>query len=128
MVHRQNKSHKDGTTDRIRALLKEQEGATASEACRMLGIDRKSFHALVRRLRLKGEVYVSEYVESDTAVRTTKVAVYVLGKGEDAPRPKAQRRIDVKRRYDQRVRGLNRTNSVFNLALSRHKYTFGAKI
>ena len=108
-------------------LLKDQDGMTATEVCKMLSIDRKSFNVLVARARKKGRVYISEYVESDTPIQTTKVAVYCVGDKEDATPPAKQRRQDIKRRYDQRVRVRNRTNSVFNLAMPRHQYTIGAK-
>ena len=112
----------NGTTDQIRAALVELGPMTATEMCEQFGLDRKCFHALMRRLRLRGEAHIVQYVESDTSTRTTPVALYAAGLGRDAPKPKAQKRIEVKRRYDEKVKLRARTNSVFNLALPRHKY------
>lgn len=112
----------NGDTDRIRAALHDLGPMTATEMCEQLGLDRKCFHALMRRLRLHGEAHIERYVESDTSTRTTPVALYAAGPGRDAQKPKAQKRIEVKRRYDEKVKRRNRTNSVFNLALPRHKY------
>lgn len=116
------KYNHNGHTDRMRAALHDLGPMTATEMCEQLGMGRKSFHALMRRMRLHGEAHIKKYVESDTSTRTTPVALYAAGPGRDAPKPKAQSRIAVKRRYDEKVKSQNRTNSVFNLALPRHKY------
>ena len=116
-----------GDTDRIREALLALGPMTATEICEQLDLNRKCFHALMRRLRKKNEAHIAQYVESDTSTRTTPVALYAWGDGADAPKPKPQKRIVVKRRYDEKRKQLNRTNSVFNLALSRHKYKIGAR-
>lgn len=123
----ESKFNKNGDTDRIRKALDELGDMTATELCEQLGLERKSFHQLMRRLRLNGEAYIKKYVESDTNTRTTPVAMYSLGVGTDAAKPKKQKQIEVRRRYEEKRKLRNRTNSVFSLAKPRHAYRLGVR-
>lgn len=112
----------------VRAILRmlDEEGPmTRAEICKRLGREKDEIAAVVTRLNKRTPVsgkriYVKEYVYDMEGERRYPRAVYALGPLKDAPKPKPDPK-EVKRRYWARAQAKLRTNSVFNLGLSRRQ-------
>ena len=104
-------------------MLDEEGPMTRAEICKRLGRAKDEIAAVVSRLNKRSPVagkriYVKEYVYDMEGERTYPRALYALGGGKDAPKPKPDHK-EVKRRYWARSQLKLKANSVFNLGLSR---------
>lgn len=93
---------------------------TRTELCKHIDTPRNSTAAVVSRLNKPGRetakrLYICGYVYDQEGERHYPRAVYDLGDGPDAKKPKADK-LGVKRRYVERKKMKYATNSVFNLA------------
>ncbi len=106
--------------DLVRALLRDDGPATASELALQLGIDRYDAHAAAQKLRKDRAragprcVYVSGWTCDAEGQRTYPRPVFAFGTKPDVPRPKADQNA-VKRRYWARRKARLQQADVFRL-------------
>jgi hypothetical protein len=121
-----------GTTNRghvvipTLAAIHEFGELTAQELADYLDIGRYDAHAVLNRMakRTKAGVkrlHIVRWIEEHEGARRYPRAVFAIGDKPDAPKPRSNP-AEVKRRYEQRRRLRNTTNSVFNLGLSRKEF------
>lgn len=80
------------------------------KACqRMLKVNTRRHPVGEQRIHIKGWTHDTE------GQRDYPRAIYALGHGENKPKPKAKKRKDVVRQWDQTTKARLRTNFVFNL-------------
>lgn len=111
---------------RSRAILMalEQYGnQSRAELEQSAGIRKDLISAIVSRLNKRGarigkQIHIVSYVYDAEGARRYPRAVYAIGDGEDAKKPKASQKEN-RRRYDAKRVGLYRMNNVFNLGKSR---------
>lgn len=92
---------------------------TQAELGELLGLDRFGAAALVNILRrplktIPKRIHVVKWVTDHPGQRTYPRAVYALGSGEDAPRPKRNYKA-VKKRYESNKKARLKMSSVFRL-------------
>jgi len=68
--------------------------------------------------RVGKQIHITHYVYDAEGARRYPRAVYALGDGVDAKKPKAKT-LENRRRYDAKKKGMYRMNSVFNMGKSR---------
>ena len=110
----------------ILAALDEQGPMSRAEIAKALGMERTAVSAIITRMRMPTKkfpkrIYISTYVYEADGLRYYPRAVYALGDKKDARKPKASR-LEVRRRYDQRVRMRMTGNSIFNWGQPRSEY------
>lgn len=121
-----NPSHKKLYGVRTQAILMalEQYGnQSRAELEVSAGIKKELIAAIVSRMnkrlpRAGKQIHVSHYVYDAEGARRYPRAVYALGDGIDAKKPKASP-LENRRRYDAKKKGMYRMNSVFNMGKSR---------
>lgn len=104
---------------RALGLLAELGPMTQAEMGELLGLDRFGAAALMNVLRrplktIPKRVHIIKWVADHPGQRSYPRAVYALGDGEDAPRPKSNQK-KVKQRYEQNRKVRLKTSSVFRL-------------
>lgn len=87
------------------------------------GIDKSQLSPIVSRMnknapRVGKQIYITRWVYDAEGGRRYPRAVYAIGAGIDAPKPKANPKAN-KQRYEAKRRTMFSTNSVFNLGLTR---------
>lgn len=100
-------------------LLSELGPMTQAELGELLGLDRFGAAALVNVLRrplktIPKRIHIVKWVTDHPGQRSYPRAVYALGEGKDAPRPRRDHK-KVKRRYEQNKRARMKMSSVFRL-------------
>jgi len=91
---------------------------TMAEICREINVERDGVSAVVSRLHAAGEIHVKEYTYDDESHRRYPRAVYALGEGKDARKPRRDKNaVGMRSQKEARARIMN--SSVFNLALTR---------
>lgn len=121
-----NPSHKKLYGVRTQAILMalEQYGnQSRAELEVSAGIKKELIAAIVSRMnkrcpRVGKQIHVNHYVYDAEGARRYPRAVYALGDGVDAKKPKAST-LENRRRYDAKKKGMYRMNSVFNMGKSR---------
>jgi len=120
-----NQNHKlYGVRSRAILMALEQYGnQSRAELEQSAGIRKDLISAIVSRLNKRGarigkQIHIVSYVYDAEGARRYPRAVYAIGDGEDAKKPKASPKEN-RRRYDAKRVGLYRMNSVFNLGKSR---------
>lgn len=113
-------------TAQILAALEECGPMSRIELCQHLGMSRQMLAALCNRLvretpKRPQRVHIAYYVDEAEGSRRYPRAVYALGPGANAAKPRPNV-AENKRRYNQRVRMRNVANSVFNLARPRRLF------
>lgn len=119
------KAERGSVVREILRMLEEEGPMTRAEICKRLGREKDEIAAVVTRLNKRTPVsgkriYVKEYVYDMEGERNYPRAVYALGPLKDATKPVADPK-EVKRRYWARSQAKLRSNSVFNLGLSRRQ-------
>lgn len=87
---------------------------TSRDVAEALGIKHNYVRVICSVLHTSGRIHVSGYRREEVNGRLYPRAVYRLGAGVDAKRPKPLSDAEYNRRYRQRTRGM--INSVFALA------------
>lgn len=110
-------------TSEILRILDEIGPMTRAEICKHLGREKQDIASVVSRLNKRSpwfakRIYIKEYVYDMEGERYYPRAVYALGDKPNKRRPKSDPK-EIKRRYWARVSLKMKTNSVFNLGLSR---------
>jgi hypothetical protein len=120
-----NQNHKlYGVRSRAVLMALEQYGnQSRAELEQSAGISKDLISAIVSRLNKRGarigkQIHIVSYVYDAEGARRYPRAVYAIGDGEDAKKPKASPKEN-RRRYDAKRVGFYRMNSVFNLGKSR---------
>jgi hypothetical protein len=104
--------------------LKEYGPMTRAEIEVLIKQSKERISNVVSRLnkqapRVGKQIHIVRWVHDSEGARPYPRAVYALGDGQDTPKPKPQKRIEIRRRYDEKRRNRYSMNSVFNLALTR---------
>ena len=73
------------TMPRLAALLKDKKPRTISQAAADLGLTESPVYVAAKKLRAEGKIHVSEWKMSP--VNNRFIAVWIIGGGEDAPKP-----------------------------------------
>jgi hypothetical protein len=107
----------------IKMALEQYGPQSRAELEQSAGIRKDLISAIVSRMnknlpRVGKQIYVCCYVYDAEGARRYPRAVYAIGDGVDAKKPKASPKEN-KRRYDAKRIGIYRMNSVFNLGKSR---------
>lgn len=111
----------------IEKALSELGAMTGAELCQELRVEKAELSAVVSRMARPSKtfpkrLYISGYTyEHETHNKRYPRAVYALGDLENKPKPKANRKDNV-RRYNENKRKRLTGNSVFNLGLPRRIY------
>ena len=121
-----NPSHKKQYGVRVQAILMalEQYGnQSRAELELTAGIPKELIAAVVSRMnknnpRVGKQIHVSHYVYDAEGARRYPRAVYAIGDGIDAKKPKPCKKEN-KQRYESKKRVMYRMNSVFNMGKSR---------
>lgn len=108
------------TANAIRALLRDFGPMTRIELQREVGIPRDRVSAVVSRIHTRGEIHIQSYTYDDESGRRYPRAIYAWGPGENAAKPKADKK-EVGRRSKRVTRTRIMTSSVFNLGLTRQQ-------
>lgn len=100
-------------------LLAELGPMTQAELGELLGLDRFGASALMNILRrplktIPKRVHIVKWVTDHPGQRSYPRAVYALGEGVDAPRPKRNQK-KIKQRYEHNKRMRLKMSSVFRL-------------
>lgn len=87
------------------------------------GIPKDLISAIVSRMnkrcpRAGKQIHITHYVYDAEGARRYPRAVYALGDGVDAKKPKASHKEN-RRRYEAKKKNMYRMNSVFNMGKSR---------
>ena len=111
-----------GVRDRILEML-EDGPMTRAEICLNLGREKDVIASIVSRLardtvKAGKRIHIKSYVWDMEGEKRYPRAVYALGDGKDAPKPKPDTKAN-KSRYWAKHRTKRTCNSVFNLALTR---------
>ncbi|CAB5220272.1 hypothetical protein UFOVP236_15 [uncultured Caudovirales phage] len=114
------------TATAILVSLKNFGPMTRKEMCDHLGLDRMNVSAIMTRLtkrtQLAGKrIYIKAYVYDSEGERRYPRAIYALGDKPDVKKPKSNPKEN-KRRYLAGLQMRYKTNSVFNLAMTRRQY------
>ena len=96
---------------------------TQAEICLAVGMSKERLGNVVSRLhydapKLGKQIHIIKYVYDAEGMRRYPRAVYALGSGNDAAKPKPQTKEN-KRRYEAKRRRMFSMNSVFNMAKTR---------
>lgn len=107
----------------IRMALEQYGAQSRAELEVSAGIPKSLISAILSRMhkntpRFGRQIYIVNYVYDAESARRYPRAVYALGAGNDAPKPKPSH-IENRRRYDAKRKGWYGMNSVFNLGKSR---------
>lgn len=87
---------------------------TSRDVAEALGINHNYVRVICSVLHTSGRIHVTKFCREEVNGRLYPRAVYRLGAGVDAKRPKPLSDAEYNRRYRQRTRGM--INSVFALA------------
>lgn len=121
-----NPPHKKSYGVRVQAILMalEQYGnQSRAELEATAGIPKELIAAVISRMnktnpRVGKQIHVSHYVYDAEGARRYPRAVYAIGDGVDAKKPKPCKKEN-KQRYESKKRLMYRMNSVFNMGKSR---------
>ena len=130
-----NPSHKKLYGVRTQAILMalEQYGnQSRAELEVTAGIKKELIAAIVSRMnkrtpRTGKQIHIANYVYDAEGARRYPRAVYALGDGVDAKKPKASH-LENRRRYDAKKNSMYRMNSVFNMGKSRDQIRAEMKV
>lgn len=115
------------STNAIIASLEQDGPQTRAELEISCGIPKDNIAAVISRLnkrtaKMGKRIHIIDYThESETSQRDYPRAIYAVGDGEDAKKPKPKTRKEIRNKYDAKVRNKFRMNSVFNLAMNREQ-------
>ena len=121
-----NPSHKKAYGARVQAIrmaLEQYGNQSRAELEQTTGIPKYLIASVISRMhrdlpRIGKQIYITNYVYDAEGARRYPRAVYALGAGNDAPKPKSCRK-EIKQRYESKKRVMYRMNSVFNMGKSR---------
>lgn len=121
-----NPSHKKLYGVRTQAILTalEQYGnQSRAELEISAGIPKEIIAAIISRLNRRGpragkQIHIVGYVYDAEGARRYPRAIYAIGDGIDAKKPKASH-LENRRRYEKKKNNMYRMNSVFNMGKSR---------
>lgn len=110
-------------TEKMLIALREVGPMTCIEICRHIGVPKEKVGAILFRLKKAGpqtpqRVYIKAYVYDAEGMRRYPRAVFALGEGKHAKKPKANPKEN-RRRYDDKKK--LRLNSVWMLGMSRRE-------
>ena len=110
-------------TQAILTALEQYGNQSRAELEVTAGIPKLLIAAIVSRMnkrtpRAGKQIHISHYVYDAEGARRYPRAVYAVGDGVDAPKPKASH-LENRRRYDAKKNAMYRMNSVFNMGKSR---------
>lgn len=96
---------------------------TQAEICMSVGMTKERLGNIVSRLnydapKVGKQIHVVKYVYDAEGMRRYPRAVYAIGFGIDALKPKSDKKA-IKRRYEEKRRRMFSMNSVFNMAKTR---------
>lgn len=119
----QNRKLYGARTQAIRMALEQYGPQSRAELEISAGIPKSMISAIVSRMhkntpRTGKQIYIVRYVYDAESARRYPRAVYALGAGNDATKPKPSH-LENRRRYDAKRKGWYGMNSVFNLGKSR---------
>jgi hypothetical protein len=108
-------------TEKMLDALRDVGPMTCIELCRYLGLQKEKAGAILSRLKSSGpqspqRVHIKGYVYDAEGMRRYPRAVFAIGEGKHAKKPKANPKEN-RRRYDDRKK--LRLNSVWMLGMSR---------
>lgn len=109
----------------ILAALEHHGPQTRSELEQSCGIEKENISGVISRLHKETpnfgkRIYIIGYTnEAEGSGRTYPRAIYAIGDGEDAKKPKPKTRKEIRNKYDAKITNQFRMNSVFNMALNR---------
>lgn len=118
------------TTQKVLDLLAQNGPMTRAEITKELGYERDYVSSVVGRLSTKlvktpKRIHIIGYTYDMEGERRYPRAIFALGDGKDAKRPKADLKAN-KRRYREKLKGRFYMNSVFNLGrLGLRNFTLG---
>jgi hypothetical protein len=123
-----NPSHKKLYGVRTQAILMalEQFGNQSRAELEInAGIPKELISAIVSRMnkrcpRVGKQIHIKHYVYDAEGAKRYPRAVYALGDGVDAKKPKASH-VENRRRYDAKKKAMYSMNSVFNMSKSREQ-------
>ncbi len=98
----------------VLAVLTEHGSMTCHEVCDELGLSQETVRAHLRALHRDGAIRIAAWRREAERGRIYPRQVWLVGDGEDAPRPRPTPRKVVSRRYRERQK--RRPASVFHLA------------
>ena len=112
-------------TDAILSLLAENGTMTRAEICEAMNLDRMYCSSVLsrlnRNLKTRGKrIHIVAYVHDHDGSRPYPRAVYALGNGKDAKKPKAQPGA-AQKRYREKLKGRMKMNSVFNMGITQRQ-------
>lgn len=105
----------------------EQRPMTRAELCEFTGIDHNVIAPVVTRMSKSSpqrpqRIHIKTYIDDLDGMKRYPRAVFALGKGINAKKPKRDPRAN-KRRYLQNLTSKMRCTSVFNLAMTQRQAT-----
>lgn len=126
MRHDKHRAGWGAVATRILMVLDEQGPMSRAEIAKALGMERTAVSAIITRMRMPTKkfpkrIYVMSYVYEADGLRYYPRAVYALGDKKDARKPRPNR-LEVRRRYDERVKMRMTGNSIFNWGQPRSEY------
>lgn len=103
--------------------LKSYGPMTQAEICVTVGLTKERLGNVVSRLHYNApkvgkQIHIVKYVYDAEGMRRYPRAVYAIGFGIDALKPKSDKKA-IKRRYEEKRRRMFSMNSVFNMAKTR---------
>ena len=103
--------------------LKSSGPMTQAEICVTVGLTKERLGNVVSRLHYNApkvgkQIHIVKYVYDAEGMRRYPRAVYAIGFGIDALKPKSDKKA-IKRRYEEKRRRMFSMNSVFNMAKTR---------
>lgn len=114
------------TVKRIEQLLAERGPMTRVELEDALNLDHRRIASIVSRMvkptkTMPKRIYIKSWVYDHEGQRYYPRALYALGDKKNTPKPKPNP-AEVRRRYDQKVKMMMTSNSIFNMGLTRKQY------
>ncbi len=105
---------------------------TTSEICEHMGIYRECVSTIISRMakagrKLPKRIYIKSYVHDEIGQKRYPRAIYDIGDKPNAKRPRSDKKA-IRARYNAKIKSLNTTNFVFNLALPRKFYSKEAAV
>lgn len=110
-------------TQAILTALEQYGNQSRAELEVSAGIPKEIISAIISRLNRRGprsgkQIHIVGYVYDAEGARRYPRAIYAVGDGVDAKKPKSSH-LENRRRYDAKKRNMYRMNSVFNMGKSR---------
>jgi len=110
-------------TEAIKMALEQYGPQSRAELEQTANVPKQLIAAVISRMnkrtpRTGKQIHITHYVYDAEGARRYPRAVYTIGDGVDAKKPKSSPKEN-KRRYDAKRIGIYRMNSVFNLGKSR---------